>query len=72
MTTDYNPQKGKIYEVYGFKIYGVHSLQVDEKNSNLARHIFDELNDAYELFEQSGAKSLYQLYTLSDAVNLLL
>ncbi|XP_019852858.1 PREDICTED: cyclin-G-associated kinase [Amphimedon queenslandica] len=37
----------------------VHPDKVDESNANLARAIFDELNDAYELFEQSGAKSLY-------------
>ena len=28
-------------------------------HENLARAIFDELNDAYELFESSGSKSLY-------------
>ena len=34
-------------------------MQVPEGHENLARAIFDELNDAYQLFEESGARSLY-------------
>jgi DnaJ-class molecular chaperone len=39
----------------------VHPDKAQEtSHENLARAIFDELNEAYELFEISGAKSLYQ------------
>ena len=36
------------------------SAQVqDTEHENLARAIFDELNDAYTRFEESGAQPLY-------------
>ena len=35
-------------------------LQIrDPSLENLARAIFDELNDAYAKFEESGARALY-------------
>ena len=40
-------------------VYSFLLLQCDAEHENLARAIFDELNDAYSRFEESGAQPLY-------------
>ena len=48
-----------MYVLYSFPNSHVSIQAQDTDHENLARAIFDELNDAYSRFEESGSQALF-------------